>query len=73
MPRNRNTLLIRETEPPIWWLEQGQEHCTSCGHTYVYETGYYCIVCDAGVCSICVEHTSQLTVFCIECKDTQEA
>src|SRR5262245_36839368 len=73
MPRNRSSLSEVEYESSIWWLEPGREHCSSCGHTYVYETGYYCVVCDAGVCSICIEPTVHVSVFCFQCKDTQEA
>ena len=54
-----------------WWLESGRERCSSCGHTYVYETGYYCAVCDSGLCSICVEVAIASEVYCGQCVNDQ--
>jgi hypothetical protein len=39
----------------VWWLEEGSDWCRACGHSYVFETGYYCVDCDSGLCSICIE------------------
>ena len=55
----------------FWWLELGREHCSACGQTYVYETGYYCVGCDGGICSICVEETVSTNVFCAQCKASE--
>jgi len=54
----------------FWWLELGREQCSACGHTYVYETGYYCVACDGGLCSVCVEETSA-DVFCAQCTTSE--
>ena len=52
----------------FWWLETGRESCSSCGHSYVYETGFYCVACDVGICSLCVEETIAIDVFCLQCR-----
>ena len=53
-----------------WWLESGRDDCSSCGQTYVFETGYYCEGCDGPLCSICVEEVSS-GVLCKECKTSE--
>ena len=55
-----------------WWLELGREHCSACGQVYVYETGYYCAGCDGRICSICVEETVSVSVFCVHCKSSEK-
>ena len=56
----------------VWWLESGHEHCSACGHTYVYETGYYCARCDRGLCSICINETISVSGVCVNCKSSEE-
>jgi len=53
-----------------WWLESGHDTCESCSYTYLYETGYRCVDCDAAICSICVEETIGVAVLCLGCKQT---
>jgi len=54
-----------------WWLESGREQCSTCGHSYVYESGYYCAGCDAELCSICVEVVVAAEVYCGQCLNDQ--
>jgi len=54
-----------------WWLESGHEYCSSCGHTFLYEMGYYCISCDGALCSICVETGVSAIVLCTWCADSE--
>src|SRR6185503_20108192 len=56
----------------FWWLEIGRESCSSCGHSYVYETGFYCVGCDVGICSLCVEETITMDVFCLQCRSFEK-
>jgi hypothetical protein len=56
-----------------WWLESGHDTCESCSHTYVYETGYHCVECDAAICSICVVETISVNVICYQCNESVKA
>ena len=56
-----------------WWLESGHELCSACGHTYVYETGFFCEACDGSLCWVCVEDTISGTVLCLECNGSEKS
>ena len=36
-----------------WWLLAGEEECTSCGRTYVFEAELRCGDCDTPMCPLC--------------------
>ena len=64
-------LMAKAGQYQVWWLESGRERCSKCGHSYVYETGYYCEGCDGPLCSICVE-TVAVSVVCVQCDDSEK-
>jgi hypothetical protein len=51
---------------PPWWLEEGTETCSTCSHTYVYQTEYRCVACDIPLCGDCVQLIT-VEVFCPGC------
>lgn len=40
-----------------WWLTEGSEICSACEAAVHPETLGFCVVCDRGVCTLCVDHS----------------
>lgn len=55
-----------------WWLESGQDSCLTCSQVFVYETSYYCEICDSRLCSYCVAATVSTAIICTECRDADK-
>ncbi|GAB2789048.1 hypothetical protein GCM10027040_14090 [Halomonas shantousis] len=51
-----------------WWLEPGSEYCEFCEHTFHYEGGYFCALCDRPLCPACgIKRHEDGTLVCPEC------
>jgi hypothetical protein len=63
-----NQQQTRATQQTPWWLEDDTEICSSCHQPYAYQTGTYCLDCDANVCSVCVQETVSIELLCHGCE-----
>jgi hypothetical protein len=57
-----------------WWLTQGPEFCYLCEGSVHPEMLLYCIACDRGLCSLCLDENVQASgdVLCPECRAEQD-
>jgi DNA-directed RNA polymerase subunit RPC12/RpoP len=55
-----------------WWLDDSEESCPACGHTYVIQTEYRCVACDGAVCSLCVASILDTEILCPDCVTAKE-
>jgi len=60
--------LTRAKQQTPWWFEGDTEICSSCHQSYAYQTGSYCLDCDANVCSICVQESISIELLCYGCE-----
>lgn len=58
----------QQTNAAPWWLDDDGEVCSSCHQSYAYQTGVYCLDCDANVCSVCVQETVSIELLCHGCE-----
>jgi hypothetical protein len=57
-----------------YWLEDGEETCESCTHTFVVQVVVRCSGCDAAGCAECVvRNWVSHEVLCSECRQLEGA
>jgi hypothetical protein len=71
-PRAKPQLAATQTTAP-WWFEDDTEICSSCQHSYAYQTGAYCLDCDANVCSLCVQESLSIELVCHGCETVRSS
>jgi hypothetical protein len=59
------------TRTAPWWFEDESEVCSACYQSYAYQTGHYCLDCDANLCSLCVQETVSVELLCHGCESAR--
>jgi hypothetical protein len=50
-----------------WWLGEGDELCSHCGHTYILELEFRCTECDGPSCPNCKVVHAKEHLICPTC------
>jgi hypothetical protein len=70
MPRARAKAPAASNAAP-WWLQEGDEECSSCGHLYIYELEFRCPQCESITCIHCRRRHAEGHLVCVSCTDTR--